>query len=360
MPIDTREQLHEHIREAIGIELTVFPAYLYTMYSIADRTSDAEKVLRSVAAEEMLHAMLWTNVLLATGGDITFCSAKTMPSFPAMLTHRRPVLAVNLAPYSQRLIEEVFMPIEAPVSAEAPIDPDIWESQGQFFTAIWDAIVRLDAEGDLFANPQLDRQFADPHGYLVPKFDSGDSGGLVLISDLATVEQALETIIHQGEGVSEDRYADPSHAELTHHAKFAELPHDEVLRSGVIPAIVNPSVASLPANVAPVAAFSDALTTYLYLVMDRLISTASEDSHHHQVGLLYGAMVALLAPVARYLMTLPVNEHEVAGPPFGYFEFSSATSPESQLRSMAADLATDHPELQVAFDLLHRLPEGNE
>ena len=77
MPIDTRAELHEHIREAIGIELTVFPPYLYAMYSLEDRASEHAKVLMSVAAEEMLHAMLWANLLLATGGDITFCSPTT-------------------------------------------------------------------------------------------------------------------------------------------------------------------------------------------------------------------------------------------------------------------------------------------
>lgn len=359
MPIETRAQLHDHIREAIGIELTVFPAYLYAMYSLADRSSDAEKLLRSVAAEEMLHAMLWTNLLLATGGDITFCSPATIPSFPAALTHRDPVLGINLEPYSEALVEQVFMSIEAPAPDGAPAEPDIWETVGQFFAGIWEGIVRLDAQGDLFADPQIDRQFADPHGYMVPKFDAGDSGGLILVTDLASAEAALETIVHQGEGVADHRYADPSHAELTHYAKFEELPHADIIRSGVLPAVVNPSVASLPASIQPVAAFSDALTTYIYLLMDRLISPKIEE-HHHQVGLIYGTMVALLAPVARHLMTLPVSEHEVAGPPFGYYEFSSASSPEDQLRSMAADLAADHPALQTAFDLLHRLPAGDD
>jgi hypothetical protein len=359
MPIDTREQLHDHIREAIGIELTVFPAYLYAMYSLADRASDAEKMLRSVAAEEMLHVMLWTNLLLATGGDITFCSPTTMPAFPASLTHRRPVLTVNLEPYSEALIEKVFMPIEAPAPAGAPAEPDIWETVGQFFAGIWEGLARLDAKGDLFADPQLARQFSDPHGYMVPKFDAGDSGGLIVVSDLASAEQALETIVHQGEGVADHRYADPGHAELTHYAKFVELPHAEILRSGVLPAMVNPTVDSLPASIAPVAAFSDALTTYIYLVMDRLLSPQTEE-HHHQVSLLYGTMVALLAPVARYLMTLQVDGQQVAGPPFGYFEFSSASTPEDQLRSMAAALAPDHPALQTAFDLLHRLPTGDD
>ena len=355
MPIDTRAELHEHIREAIGIELTVFPPYLYAMYSLEDRASEHAKVLMSVAAEEMLHAMLWANLLLATGGDITFCSPTTMPSFPAVISHRVPALTVNLEPYSQALVENVFLPIEAPGNPDEPNDPDQWQSQGQLYGAIWDAVVRLNATEDLFDNPQLNRQFADPHGYLVPKFDAGDSGGLVLITGLDSAHEALETIVHQGEGLSHDRYADPTHAELTHYAKFVELPHEEILRSGVLPAVANPTVATLPLSIRPVAEFSDALTTYLYLVMDRLLGPKTED-HHHQVGLAYGAMVALLAPVARYLMTCGIGDGTVAGPPFGYYAFDSDSSPESQLRRMAAEVVVDHPSLQVVVDLLHRLP----
>jgi len=354
MPIETREQLHAHIIEAIGIELTVFPAYLYAMYSLADRASDSAKVLKSVAAEEMLHAILGANLLLATGGDFTFCSPYS--SFPIDFTHRLPHLTINLEPFSQDVVERVFLPIEEPGDDSAPKNPDQWDSQGQFYGAIWEAIVRLNESEDLFDNPQVDRQFDDPHGYLVPKFDAGDTGGLVIITDLESAGRALETIIHQGEGVSHDRYADDSHAELTHYAKFLHFPYDEISRSGVLPAMVNPTVATLPPHIRPVAEFSDAVVTYLYLVMDRILGPKTEE-HHHQVGLLYGGMVALLAPVARYLMTLEIGNGTVAGPPFGYYAFDVGSAPETQLRRMGHELVQDHPALQVVVDLLHRLPD---
>ena len=300
---------------------------------------------------------LWANVLLGVGGDITFADNASVPSFPATITQRRPALTVDLEPYSQDLVERVFMPIEAPGPIDAPTEPDVWESQGQFYGAIWEAIERLDAGGELFNNPQRERQIDDPHGYMVPKFDVGSSGGLLVIDSLASAGAALSTIVHQGEGVGDERYADPDHAELTHYAKFLLLDHDEAMIAGVAPAVHNPTVANLPSDVAPVAALSDALTTYLYLVMDRLLSPVS-DEHHHQVGLLYGSMVALQAPVARYLMTLPISSGEVAGPPFGFFEFDQPSQPEAQLRGMAHDVVRSHPDLQVVVDLLHRLPQS--
>ena len=356
MPINTRAELHEHIIEAICIELTAFPAYLYAMFSIEDRASEPVKIFKSVAAEEMLHTILWMNILLATGGDFKFCSP--FPSFPIDIVHRQPHLTVNLEPYSKEVVERVFLAIEEPAHDGGPVDPDVWETQGQFFAAIWDAMIELNKTENLFDNPQLDRQFVDPHGYMAPKYDHGDSGGLVLITDLESAHQAMDTIVHQGEGLSHDRYADEGHAELTHYVKFQELPHEDILHRGVRPAVINPTVATLPEHVRPVAEFSDAIVTNLYLVMDRLLSPKVEE-HHHQVGFLYGGMVALLAPVGRYLMTLDIGDGKVAGPPFGYYAFDEGSSPETQLRAMGAALAQEHPDLQVAIDMLERLPQDH-
>ena len=63
MPITTREALHEHLELAIQVELTTVPPYLYAMYSIADQRSESALLLRSIVAEEMLHAVLASNVL---------------------------------------------------------------------------------------------------------------------------------------------------------------------------------------------------------------------------------------------------------------------------------------------------------
>jgi len=40
VPIETREDLHEHLRRAMAIELTAFPPYLYAMYSLAEQSSE--------------------------------------------------------------------------------------------------------------------------------------------------------------------------------------------------------------------------------------------------------------------------------------------------------------------------------
>ena len=68
MPITTPEELRQHLALAVQVELTTVPPYLYALYSIEDQTSEAARLIKSVVAEEMLHAALVANLLVAVGG----------------------------------------------------------------------------------------------------------------------------------------------------------------------------------------------------------------------------------------------------------------------------------------------------
>ena len=98
MPLDTVDDLREHLQLAIQIELTTIPPYLYAMYSIEDRANVATKLIRSVAAEEMLHATLMANILLGVGGEPRFYDPEVIPRYPGPLPHHTPELIVELAP----------------------------------------------------------------------------------------------------------------------------------------------------------------------------------------------------------------------------------------------------------------------
>jgi rubrerythrin len=356
VPIDTVEDLREHLQLAIEIELTTIPPYLYAMYSILDETSEATKLIRSVAAEEMLHATLMANLLLAVGGEPRFYDAEVIPSFPTPLPHHQPELIVRLEPYSRDVVERTFLSIERPGRPGAPAEPDEWESQGQLYHALEQAIMRLDAEEDLFGNLQRERQLHDPHGYAVVKYDSAASGGLNVIENVQDAVAAMEVAIHQGEGLSDDRYADPAHTELTHYAKFLLLDDGIAEVAGVHPAVMNPTIETLPAEVQPVAELANALYSYVFLVLDRVLAPDTQD-RHHLVGLIYGTMVALLAPVARYLMTMPLADGSVAGPPFAYHGFRDMRRAEAELRALARPIAREHPALRPALAQLDRLPQ---
>lgn len=358
MPIDTADDLREHLRLAIEVELTTIPPYLYAMYSIAEPSSEAAKLILSVAAEEMLHATLMANVLLAIGGEPNFYDPEMVPSYPCSLPHHVPKLPLGLERCSENVVNVAFLTIERPGRPEAPDQPDVYESQGQFYHALEQALHRLDAEDpDLFASPQPERQFHDPSGYILVKYDQAASGGLVVVKSLDDAITATEVAIHQGEGVHEDRYADPSHSELTHHSKFLRLVDGTTDIGEVLPAMTNPTVAALPSDVAPVAELFNAVYTYSFLLLDRLLAPGRGHEHerHHEVGLLYGSMVALMGPLARHLMTCRIDEHTVAGPPFEFVPFEDPDRAEDEIRAMADGVRRHHPVLEPVLHQLLRL-----
>lgn len=345
MPIDTPRELREHIALAIQVELTTVPAYLYAMYSLEDQASDAARLIRSVAVEEMMHAALMANLLLGVGGEPEFANPSWMPRYPGALPHHVPELVVNLEPCSPEVIDRVFLTIERPEVHEAPPQPDHYESLGQFYHALEIAIEQLDDRYDLFAAPQLERQLTDPAAYRTVEFDSETSGGLVGVVDCSSAMQAIETVIHQGEGLSEERYADPEHRELTHYAKFLELADGTVPLGAVRLAVTNPTIDGLPGTVRPVAELANALYTFTFVALDRIYSPGAVDRSAH-VRALYAAMSDHLGVVARYLMTLDAGDDLVAGPPFAHYAFSPARTPEIQLVDLASVAAAHHPALE--------------
>ena len=108
MPINTPDDLREHIELAIRVELSTIPPYLYAMYSIEDQTSESALLIRSIVVEEMLHAVLATNLLLAVGGVPDYAGSAYMPRYPMALPHHRPPLTLNLAPCSLDVVRDLL------------------------------------------------------------------------------------------------------------------------------------------------------------------------------------------------------------------------------------------------------------
>ncbi len=338
MPLDTVEHLHEHLRLAGIVELTTIPTYLYAMYSLDDPTSDAAKLIRSVAVEEMLHLALVGNLLLGTGGEPKFYAPESIPSYPLALPHHVPETIVSLEPCSRGVIRDLFMVIEQPAELGAPAEADEYETLGQFYSAIELAVKELEP----FDNPRLDRQLSDSAFYNPVKFDTADSGGLVGIHDCDTAMAAMEIIIHQGEGVGDHHYADPDHRELTHYYKFEQLA-DGVVEIGLVrPVMSNPHVTDFPPYIRPVATLANALYSFVLYVMDELYAPGADANA--LISDLYGAMAGLLSPVAHYLTTLDVGGDYVASPTFEFYEFAGA--PRAEIVALAQALVGDHPHLE--------------
>lgn len=351
MPINDRRDLHEHLETAIRVELATVPPYLYAMYSIEDRNSEAALLLRSIVVEEMLHAALVTNLLLATGGRPDFASTRYMPAYPMSFPHHEPPLTVDLGPCSLESIERLFMRIEQPEARSAPAQPDRFETLGQFYHAVELAIEDLDGRIDLFADHQPEAQLSDPRFYRPVALDAEDSGGLVLIDDLASAVEAIEIIIHQGEGLSDNRWADPEHRELTHYHKLLQIVDGTSPLGVVHPVPTNPMTATYPQPIAVVSDLFNAVYRLIYLVMSRIFS--GEPGQGQAVGFLYILMADLLANLGGFLVQQELSPGRAA-PTFEIREFATE-EPLGETLALAARAAETHPELSDVHAALEGL-----
>ncbi|HET9258793.1 MAG TPA: ferritin-like protein [Acidimicrobiia bacterium] len=347
MPIETIESLRSHIELAIRVELSTIPPYLFAMYSIEDHGSEASSLIRSIVAEEMLHAALATNLLLAVGGTPSYGDRSYLPTYPMDLPHHKPPLALELAPCSMETIRDVFMRIEQPELHDSPPEPDDYESLGQFYHALEVGLEELSGRLDLFQNPQIESQMGNPTYYRPVTFDTEDSGGLLLIYDLVTAIDAIEIIIHQGEGLSEDRWADPTHQELTHFHKLVQIYEGESPLGRVVPVRRNPTTAGYPEEIRVVSDLFNALYRGVYLTLDQIFRGGAEQ--HRAVGLLYVVMGDLMSRTARFLVEQELEDGTFAAPTFEYFEFSGPSAVDV-VRSLADRAATHFPDMMSVRD----------
>jgi len=350
--IGTVQDLRTHLEIAIQVELSTIPPYLYAMYSIEDQTSDAALLIRSVVVEEMLHAALAANLMVAVGGNPDFRSSAYMPSFPELLPHHSPPLMMELERATPEVVRNRFMVIEQPEVRGAPAEEDNFHSLGQFYQAVEISIEHLNAEVNLFENPRVETQMSDPSWYGAVEFDAEDSGGLVAVTDMTSAIEAIEIIVHQGEGLTDERWADPSHQELTHYHKFLQIAEGVVPLGEVRPAAKSPKRDDMAPELRPVVDLFNAAYRLVFLAMAAVFEDRPDK--HASIGSLYSIMAGIMPPVARYLMSQPIDNEQVAGPTFEVYEFTS-DSPVAEVAELAVDVAATHAELANVADGLNQL-----
>jgi hypothetical protein len=339
--IRTTEDLRDHLAVAMEVELSTIPPYLYAMYSVADPGAESARLVRSIVAEEMLHLALAANLLAAIGGEPDFLRPGLQPTYPSSLAHHEPELTLHLAPMSGELVESTFMVLERPGAHRAPPEDDGYHSLGQFYGAVEAAFERLAAEGPLFVPGSEGHQLAGGPFYRPVEFDAADSGGLVTVTDLATAREAMEVIVHQGEGLGEHRWADPAHQELTHYAKLRRIAEGKVPIGEVLPVRTDPRVADYPADVRRIAVLANASYRALFHVLDDLYRPIVDKGFH--VRALYGLMKDVLAPLSRHLTTIDLGDGTVASPTFEPVDLGA--DPALTLREMATQVAEAEPAL---------------
>jgi len=202
------------LQAAIELEHATIPPYLYALYSLEPGTnSAAANIIESIVIEEMLHLTLAANILNALGGSPVLDSPTFIPHYPGPLPGSvENELVVGLAPCSLDLVKNTFMAIEEPeypleFSAEA-IAAGQPLTIGQFYRAIRATIVKLG-----------DNAFTrHPRNQITP----GQMKEAVVVTDVATACQAIDTITDQGEGTTKSplEIIGPDYG---HYYRFAEI-----------------------------------------------------------------------------------------------------------------------------------------
>lgn len=195
----TPDSVATALQSAIELEHATIPAYLYALYSLDPaRNAAVAGIVQSVVFEEMLHMTLAANVLNAIGGTPCIDTPDFIPSYPGPLPGSvEGGLIVHLAPFSSEQLltflqieqpeNAIDIPIVNPLTGDIPTpEPDGAITIGAFYQAILAALAQLPASA--FQNPARNQVGPD----LMPE--------AVVVTDLASAQQALNTIVEQGEG----------------------------------------------------------------------------------------------------------------------------------------------------------------
>jgi|HubBroStandDraft_1064217.scaffolds.fasta_scaffold17865_3 rubrerythrin len=191
-PVVKVQSVRDSLQSAIKLEHSTIPLYLYALYSLnPDKNAEIASIIQSVVVEEMLHMTLASNVLNALGGSPVIDEPGFIPTYPGPLPGGvEGDLTVNLAPFSMAQLG-TFLAIEEPkdpLEFKTLIAGDDTITIGEFYDAISTAIAAL---GDgAFVHP--------PRNQVGPDL----MGESIVVTNVATAQQAIKTIVDQGEGTS--------------------------------------------------------------------------------------------------------------------------------------------------------------
>ena len=389
-PIESIDDLKNHLVHASMVELSTIPLYLYAAYSIQSSNysqwspgMSAFRAIRSVVIEEMLHLCLARNLLVAIGGDVTFYDEKFVFVYPNDMLHHTPPLQLRLERASKALMERVFMPLEKPKDPGAKPEPDYYHTLGQFYAAIEQGFEYLDPH-------QRDELWKDPHTALQYQraYWNDDGGGApIVVKDFATAKTAIQTIVEQGEGEAATSAAaeqyDEEHVplsftkpvagldELSHYAKFERIAKGIDGIGDVYPVPENPHRDQYSGPVKALATLFDAAYSYVLCMIDAIYTTPRESSGSagetsERYGLertFIAAMGGLLYPIGDLLVRQPLpdvdGQPRHAAPCFGFYEFDRTKTYKEQLTDLCEAVLGDYPSLggdDGVRQLIGRLP----
>jgi hypothetical protein len=216
--LDTLEGVRTGLQNAVRLEHATIPPYLYAQFSLKPgANTKIAGLISSVVGEEMAHMALAANLLNAIGGAPAIDRPELLPKYPGPLPGGVDAdLTVRLQPFSIEAVRDTFMVIEHPVhpldfrAAHDAAPPE--QTIGMFYTRISETLATLERKRrtTIFTG--------DPARQMASGFAAVE---VVPVTDLASAQAAIETIIEQGEGTSQSPL--DAEGDLAHYWRFAEI-----------------------------------------------------------------------------------------------------------------------------------------
>jgi rubrerythrin len=324
----TPETVRKALQRAIELEHATIPVYLYGLYSLDPARNKAiADILQSVVVEEMLHMTLASNVLNALGGSPSIDKPGFIPSYPGplpgsvesgLIVHLRPFSQDQLTTYLQ--IEQPDKPIDIPEDATAQDDGI---TIGQFYTMISGAIQVLGNKA--FSKP--------PRNQVAPSL----MPGAIVVTDVASAQAAIQTIIDQGEGTTTSPEENAQSDEPAHYYRFSQILAGAMLEpapsktppwsysgapvlldaGGVYPLPNDPKAANYPAGSAE--AFANDNFNYTYTsLLKALHKLFNGQNNQAQMNNAIGLMMSLKGQSKAMMAGIPNPSGPYVGPSFEY------------------------------------------
>jgi nitrite reductase/ring-hydroxylating ferredoxin subunit len=353
--VENREELIFLLSEASELEHMLMLEYLFATLSLKTDASEGlneeqleavrrwERVISEVAAQEMLHLASVSNLLTAIGGAPHF----DRPNFPQPAKYYPPGFQLALLPFSEQALgnfvfyerpegmEDNAPELELAREAMPPLVPDVvvpheqeFATVGHLYRAIergFERLVEKYGERRVFIGP--------PEAQATQRYFWWPE--LVPVTDLASAQAAIETIVEQGEGARGDRHE--AHfgmflRVLVEYLEFKERDPDfqparPVMAAWVRPpggtSLSDPALITDPTT-AGVADLFNATYEVMLQMLVRFFAHTEETEEELQTlsRTAVGAMSLLIKPLGRLLTTLPVGAEfpgKTAGPNFEFY-----------------------------------------
>lgn len=342
--IENREELLFLLGEASQLEHMLMCEYLFAVFSLKRDVSEGitteqleaikrwDRVISEVAAQEMLHLTLASNMLSAIGSSAHF----NRPNFPQQSKYFPAGVKVALLPFGKDALLH-FLYLERPEGLEredAAIlesrsveeephsvitsqnlvpEPEEFATVGHLYRGIergFEQLVEKQGEQHIFIGP--------PKAQATQQYFSWPE--LITVTDLASAIQAIETIVEEGEGARGDW-------QQAHYGKFLQVYNEYQALKQQDPNFeptrpVRAAFVRQPADTVPVDLISDPVTAgvsnlfnasyaTLLSILNRFFLHGGETDEEFKLlsDVAVDMMFNVIRPVGILLTTLPIGPH---------------------------------------------------